>query len=94
MHVEISKILLLHKKNTIMKKLLFLLLAIMGIGGFIACEHSDCECKYYDENARVIASESWDSDDVSSCKSLENNQTVEIDDEVIAANSVSCSQSW
>lgn len=77
-----------------MKKILFLLSAMVVFGGFVACEHSDCECKYYDENATVIASESWDGDEVSSCESLENNQTVEINDEVIAANSVSCSQSW
>lgn len=77
-----------------MKKILYVAMTFALVFAFNACENSDCECKYYDENSRIIASESWDGDDISSCQNLENDSTVEINDQVLAVSSISCSESW
>lgn len=80
-----------------MKKILSLTaVAALAIGMFSACEKSDCLCKYYDASNTEVARESWDGEDVNSseCEDLESNKSVEVDDQVIAASTVSCSQEW
>ncbi|MCK9339289.1 MAG: hypothetical protein PHQ33_00360 [Bacteroidales bacterium] len=80
-----------------MKKIISITaIALFTIGIFSACEQSDCLCRYYDESGTEVARDSWDGESVnaSECEALENNDSIEVDDEIIAASSVSCSQSW
>ena len=79
-----------------MKKLLL----VTGIAAAMilaaSCEHSDCVCRYYDQNGTYVAEENWDGDQVSGsqCQLMENNNIVEVDNETVIASSVSCSNEW
>ena len=78
-----------------MKKLL--LLSGIAVAMLAAsCEHSDCVCRYYDQNGTYVAEENWDGSQVSNaqCQAMENNTSVEVDDQTIIASSVSCSNEW
>lgn len=79
-----------------MKKLLFLSIIAAAIMLVTSCEKRDCVCRYYDQNNSYITEENWDGDQVSSsqCQAMENNTTVEIDNDTIVASSVSCSNEW
>ena len=79
-----------------MKKLLL----VTGIAAAMilaaSCEHSDCVCRYYDQNGAYVAEESWDGNQVSGsqCQLMENTPVVEVDNETIIASSVSCTNEW
>ncbi|MBP5401146.1 MAG: hypothetical protein J6Y35_05905 [Bacteroidales bacterium] len=78
-----------------MKKL-FLLAAVIVAMLTAACEHSDCVCRYYDQNGTAVAQEDWDGSQVSAsqCQAMENNNVVEVDNQTIVASNVSCSTEW
>lgn len=78
-----------------MKKL-FLLAAVTIAMLVAACEHSDCVCRYYDQNGTAVAQEDWDGSQVSAsqCQAMENNNVVEVDNQTIVASNVSCSTEW
>ena len=61
-----------------------------------ACEHSDCVCRYYDQNGKTVAQEDWDGSQFSSsqCQAMEDNKVVEVDNHTIVASNVSCSTEW
>lgn len=79
-----------------MKKLLFLSIITAAIMLATSCEKRDCVCRYYDQNGTYVAEENWDGDQVSGsqCQLMENNTTVEVDNETVVASSVSCSNEW
>ena len=91
---------LLVENNQIIKETMkkILLCASVAVSMMLAasCEHSDCVCRYYDQNGTYMAEENWDGDQVSGaqCQLMENNTTVEVDNETIVASSVSCSNEW
>lgn len=82
--------------NITMKKLLFLTTIAASMMLVTSCEKRDCVCRYYDQNGSYVAEENWDGDQVSGsqCQLMENNTTVEIDNETVVASSVSCSNEW
>ena len=79
-----------------MKKLLFLSIITASIMLATSCEKRDCVCRYYDQNGAYVAEENWDGDQVSGsqCQLMENNTTVEVDNETVVASSVSCTNEW
>jgi len=78
-----------------MKKLFLLAAAAVAVMA-AACEHSDCVCRYYDQNGAYVAEENWDGSQISNsqCQAMENNTSVEVDNQTIVASSVSCSNEW
>lgn len=77
-----------------MKNIIYLATIALTMLCFNACESSDCVCTYYDENNNVLANESWDGDVVGSCSELEQITSIEEDNQIIVASSVSCRESW
>ena len=79
-----------------MKKLILLSCIAAAIMLAASCENSDCVCRYYDQNGAYMAEENWDGDQVSGaqCQQMENNTTVEVDDQTVVASSVSCTNEW
>lgn len=79
-----------------MKKLLLLLGITISVMLISSCEHSDCVCRYYDQNGTAVAQEDWDGSQVSAsqCQAMENNNIVEVDNQPIVASNVSCSTEW
>lgn len=79
-----------------MKKLLLLSSIAAAMMMAVSCENRDCVCRYYDQNGTYVAEENWDGDQVSGaqCQAMENNTTVEVEDQTVVASSVSCSNEW
>lgn len=79
-----------------MKKLFFLTAIVATMVLVASCEHSDCVCRYYDQNGTYVAQEDWDGSQVSAtqCQAMENNNVVEVDNQTIVASNVSCSTEW
>lgn len=79
-----------------MKKILLCASVAAAIMLAASCEHSDCVCRYYDQNGTAVAQEDWDGNQVSAsqCQAMENNNVVEVDNQTIVASNVSCSTEW
>lgn len=79
-----------------MKKLFSVTILVAAALMLASCEHSDCLCKYYNENEQLIGYDSWDGTEVtaSQCQTFENDNTVEVNGTDVVASSVSCSTSW
>lgn len=79
-----------------MKKILFLSCFVATMMLAASCEHSDCVCRYYDQNGTAVAQEDWDGSQVSAsqCEAMENNNVVEVDNQTVVASNVSCSTEW
>lgn len=78
-----------------MKKTIFIAIVAV-LFTMVSCEQKDCVCRYYDHNGAYVAEEDWDGDQISpsQCQAMENNTSVEVNDQIIVASTVSCTNEW